>query len=312
MSKQAELSNTNTMPAAQPDVAPEKTKAVVNQKTAAPRMGHLISGKDKHRGEDATPAETNIDVHKKNHPGSLPQMHLMTPHVDVAGFEPPKKIQVKKAEHYALGERYPLDSYEQVKAASAYFDEFGKRMAPEDRREYCKNMIKRATALGIPVSDDARKYGAESFAPEEEIKVALDARRSLLDDKKLIGALDKLAGVRKQMDPEFFCMTLTEFDKTAGLDFLYDRDVPDPFFSTYGFEKEATFSEVIGNIRVTEADLEYLAMKRLPLVKGTFSENLAEKFRQNPVGTFKALPLAQRRVLANMARDQHAGAPGSG
>lgn len=312
MSKQAELSNTDTMPAEEADQSPEKTKAVVNKKTAAPRMGHLVSGKDRHRGEDATPAETNVDVHKKMHPGSLPQMHLMAPHVDVAGFEPPKKLQVKKAQHYAIGDRYPLDSYEQVKAASAYFDEFGKRMNPADRREYCTNLVKRASALGISISDEARKYGSESFAPEEEIKVALDARRTLLDDKKLVTALDKLASVRGQMDPEFFCMTLSEFDKTAGLDFLYDRDVPDPFFSTYGFEKEATFSEVIGNIRVTEADLEYLAMKRLPLVKGTFSEDLAEKFRKNPVSTFKALPLAQRRVLANMAREQHAGAPGSG
>jgi hypothetical protein len=236
----------------------------------------------------------------------------MKPHVDVSGFEPPKKITEKKAASYALKGRYPLDSYEQVKTASSYFDEFGKRFAPEDRKEYCSNLVKRAGAIGINVSDDVLKYGSDTYASDEEIKLALDARRTLLDNKKFQDALDKLAYIRPQVEPELFCLTLIEFDKEAGLEFFYDRDVPDPYYSTYGFQKEATFSEVIGNLRVTEADLEYLAMKRLPLVKGTFSEEMAKEFQKDPVGIYKSLPLAQRKVLANMAREQHSGAPGSG
>jgi hypothetical protein len=306
MTKEAELTNTDTMPAEEADKEPESTKAVVNKKTAA--TGHLVPG---HAGGAVDPG-TNIDVSKGKHPGKLPQSHILKPHVDVAGFEPPKRIQEKKANVYALRDRYPLDNLEQVKMASAYFDEFGKRMPPEDRHEYCVNMVKRAEQLSIPVSDDARKYGSEGYAPADEIKQALDARRTLLEDKKLISALDKLAFIRGQLEPEMFCLTLTEFDKTAGLEFFYDRDVPDPFYSTYGFEKKATFSEVIGNIHVTESDLEYLAMKRLPLVKGTFSEDMATEFRKDPVGIFKSLPLAQRKILANMAREQHSGAPGSG
>jgi len=306
--KQAELANTHTMPAESTDTS-TTTKAVVAKKTAA--IGHLVKGKNGHRGEEGILPETNTEI-KGKHPGKLPQMRLLQPHVDVAGFEPPKKVQEKKASTYALGARYPLDSYAQVKAAAAYFDEFGKRMAPPDRHEYCCNLVKRASELGIPVSDEVRKYGSEKYAPVEEIKVALDARRSLLEPGKFTAALDKLAAVREQLEPEMFCLTLSEFDKTAGLEFCYDRDVPDPYYSTYGFEKTATFSEVIGNIHVTEADLEYLAMKRLPLVKGTFSDDMAEEFRKDPVGIFKSLPLAQRRILANMAREQHSGAPGSG
>lgn len=301
MKKEAELSNTHAMPAGMADKTPEQTKAVVK------KAGHLLNGHHDHpacTGDDsATPGVT---------PQRLPQQKIMRPHVDVSAFEPPKKIQQKEAAAYALNGRYPLDSYEQVKTASAYFDEFGKRFAPEDRREYCMNLVKRAEALGIAISDDAKKYGSSTYAPDEEVKLALDARRTLLDDKKLQTALDKLAFIRPQMDPELFCLTLGEFDKTAGLEFFYDRDVPDPYYSTYGFQKEATFSEVIGNTRVTAADLEYLAMKRLPLVKGTFNEEMAKEFQKDPVGIYKSLPLAQRKVLANMACDQHAGTPGSG
>lgn len=305
--KEAELANTYTMPAESTDTS-VKSKTVV-KKTAA--IGHLVKGKGGHRGEQDVAPETNVGI-KEKHPGTLPQMRVLQPHVDVRGFEPPKKMQEKKASRYALRGRYPLDSYAQVKTASEYFDEFGNRMPPADRREYCTNLVKRASELGLKVSDEAKKYGSDTYAPFEEIKVALDARRSLLQPGKLTNALDKLAFLRDQLDPEMFCLTLEEFDKTAGLEFCYDRDVPDPYYSTYGFEKVATFSEVIGNIHVTEADLEYLAMKRLPLVKGTFSEDMAEEFRKDPVGIFKSLPLAQRRLLANMAREQHSGAPGSG
>jgi protein-tyrosine-phosphatase len=305
--KTAELSNTHTMPAAVSDTSPEKTKAVV-KKTAA---GHLVGGKDGHRGKQGVETETNKPVLSEQ-PTRLVQARVMSPHVDVSCHEPPKLIQEKKAERTALRGRYPLDSYEHVKKASAYFDEWYKRFSPEDRHEFATNMVKRAQELGISVSEIAQKYGSETYASESDVKIALDIRKSLVEDETQRKVLDKLAHIRPMVEPELFCNTLSEFDKMAGLDFLYDRDVPDPYYSTYGFEKKAEFSETIGNLTVHGQDLEYLAIKRLPLVKGTFTEELAEAFRKDPVGIYKSLPLEQRKVFANMAREQRAGAPGSG
>lgn len=310
--KTAELSNTHTMPAEVSDLTPEKTKAVVLKKSAADEfMSHLVGGADSHKKEKGVEPDVNAAT-KGQAPMRLPQAKVMSPHVDVAGHQPPKLIKEKVAERLALHNKYPLDTYEHVKKASAYFDEWYKQFTPADRHEFAKNMVKRASELAIPVSELAQKYGSETYAPEVEVKIALDARKSLLQDEMHRTALDKLAHIRPTITPELFCDTLEEFDKIAGIEFLYDQDIPDPYYSTYGFTKKAEFSETIGNLTVHEEDLEYLAIKRLPLVKGTFTEDLAESFRKDPVGIYKSLPLEQRKVFANMAREQRSGAPGSG
>jgi len=300
--KQSELSNTHTMPGS--IALPIPADKAVIKKAQQPRLPgeeHNFAPPDGNAG--GVPGKT---------PERLPQSHVLHPHVNVSGDNPPRRVQEKKASRFALKDRYPLDSYADVKTAAAYFDEFQKRMPPEDRREYCVNLVKRASELGIAVSDDARKYGAETYAPEEEIKVAFDIRRSLLEDVRLRSGLDKLATCQEQLEPEFFALALAEFDKVAGLNYLYDADVPDPFYSTFGIKKTASFSETIGNTYVTGADLEYLAMKRLPLIQSTFSHEVVSEFRKDPIGVYKSLPLTQRRVLANMAREQNAGSPGSG
>ena len=306
--KTADLSGSNVMPTSKPT----PTSLVTTSPTTINKTGsNLVGGKDSHKGEEAIPPGTNVGTNGKM-PGRLSQARVMTPHVDVHGFEPPVVIEHKEAQATALRGKYLLDSYEHVKKASAYFDEWWKHLAPADRHEYACNMVKRADALGIPVSDTARKYGSETFAVDAEVKMALDARRTLVEDEKLLGALNKLASTYAGMGPEMYALTLQEFDKEAGLTHLYDSDVPDPFFSTYGIRKEANFSETIGNITVGDEDLVCLASKNLRLVKGTFTEAFAEKFRTNPVGTYKSMPVEQRKILANMAREQNAGAPGSG
>lgn len=300
--KQSELSNTHTMPGSlAPPIPADKAVIKKAQQPRLPGEEHNHAPPDGNAG--GVPGKT---------PPRLPQGHVLHPHVNVSGDNPAPRVHEKKASRYALKDRYPLDSYADVKMASAYFDEFQKRMPPEDRREYCVNLVKRASELGIAVSDEAQKYGADTYAPEEEIKVAFDIRRSLLEDGKMKAALDKLALCQERLEPDFFALALGEFDKRAGLNYFYDADVPDPFYSTFGVEKTASFSETIGNTYVSAADLEYLALKRLPLIQSVFSHEIVNEFRKDPIGVYKSLPLTQRRVLANMAREQNAGSPGSG
>ena len=242
------------------------------------------------------------------------------PTVDVSDKEPPKYLHEKKAANFALPaqEKYPLDSYAQVKAASAYFDTYARHMAPPMRHEYAVNLVKRASALAVRVSDTARKYGAEDFAPEAEIKAAFDARRIELHDDdalKLLGAVEKIARFRMWKEasaeaPQPFSADevvelLAEFDKVAGLDHHYDRTIPDPYFSIYGFEKSAAddpeFSEVVGNENVTEEDLRRLARIAAFTIKTTFGADFQEEFLKDPVGIFKSLPLAQKKMVMRMA-----------
>lgn len=326
MIKFAEISNTSLAPAAGPTRPAAAPKAVIRKMGG---MGHLVH--DGHpKAEGVYEPEEGPGCHDYVHGENvkkLPQMKLMTPHVDVTAQEPPTKMREKKASVTALPGQYPLDSYEQVKAASVYFDEWKDHFSIEDRRTYAINMVKRANELGIPVSDIARKYGAETLAPVEELKVAFAARRALLSDAGAIETLNdlerlvlqvregvdngvKVAAMGHVMTPEVLSETLGQFDQQTGLAFYYEtKYVPDPFFSVYGVEKTAAFSETIGNQTVTADDLEFLAKNRIHLVKGTFDLEMAKEFKTDPVGIYKSLPVAQRKILANLAKSMNSSDP---
>jgi hypothetical protein len=320
--KMAEASGTTLMPSQPPSdpSAALKSKTVVN-KTAS--IGRLISAS---KGDTDVPPDL-VQPPTKEQAGSHPQAQSLRPTVDVSNKEPPKVVVEKKASRYALPtlQKYPLDSYAQVKAASAYFDTYVRHMVPEMRREFAVNLVKSASALALPVSDVAQKYGADDFAPEHEIKAAFDARRLEVahnaDALALLGEVEKVARFRMwkeasaQQVQSFTAAEvagmLAEFDKVAGLDHHYDRTIPDPYYSVYGFEKEAQepeFSEVIGNELVTEADLKRLSRIAAHTVKLTFGGDFQEEFLKDPVGIFKSLPLDQKKMIMRIANSTQPGA----
>ncbi len=166
MRKHGEVSGTSLMPGQEDtDKSYKPTKAVVKKTAAA---GHLVQGKEKHP-QSEKPAELEQNAWRKDKNPSLRQHHQLTPHINVQGAEPPSPTKMKVSQITALPGRYPLDSYEQVKTASAYFDEYWMQFSPEDRREYCANLVKRANTLRVPVSDLAQKYGSATYAPAEEV-----------------------------------------------------------------------------------------------------------------------------------------------
>ena len=315
MAKQGEVSGTVLAPnqgPGDPGTAPKSKTTIL--KTAL--VGHLVTGGS--HGKDIEPDVVHPPT-KEQKPRS-PQAREMHPTVDVSNKEPPRMIKQKEAEHFALPEqhKYPLDSYAQVKAASAYFDTYSRHMAPATRHEYAVNLVKRAEQLDLSVSREARKYGSEDFAPEIEIKAAFDARRIEVahntDALKLLGEVEKVARYRMWKSASADALTesytpaqvvelLAEFDKVAGLDHHYDRGIPDPYYSVYGFEKDATadFTETIANDTVTGADLRRLARVGAFTVKTTFGADFQEEFLKDPIGIFKSLPLDQKKMLMRIA-----------
>jgi hypothetical protein len=314
--KLAEASGTTLMPT-QPDSDKKvRTQLAVVDKTAT--VGHLVA----HAGKEVCPDDNLHTEHKEQAP-KHPQGGHLRPTVDVSNHTPPKMVTEKKASVFALPslKKYPLDSYAQVKTASTYFDVYMRNFTPEMRREYAANLVKRATALDIAVSANVQKYGASDYAPEAEIKAAFDARRLELQGNE--EALELLAGVERitrekmwkeggsveLLPAERAAEILAEFDKVAGLNHHYDRSIPDPYYSVFGFEKDANeaWSEVIGNEMVTAEDLQRLAKIGAFSVKTTFGHEFQEKFLKNPVGTFQDLPLDQKKMLMRMANSTQPG-----
>lgn len=305
--KAAELAGTYDMPNAVPPSVKDDTKT---RKTVIDKEASVD---DLLKVAFEAPGKTEPDDNEASVKGEqkdAPQGKALKPHVDVSGQEPPTLIHEKKAQYYALPsmETYPLDGYDQVEKAAAYFEEWGKRMPPEMRHEYCVNLVKRASALGIPVSETAERYGSETFAPDGEIKMAMDARKTvLLDDEKIL-VLDKLASKQPALSPDDFAGLLSDFDRWAGLTPHYGGDVPDPYFSTFG--KTASKQEskidpdesiIIGNEYVTKRKLVELANSRQEALTDRFGVDFAKEFRNDPLTIFNSLPRDQKLVLMRMA-----------
>jgi len=238
-------------------------------------------------------------------PLTFPQTSIK-PHVDVTGKEAKGEVTAKKASCYALEGRYPLDSYDQVKTASSYFDEYQKQFEPKDRREYCTNLLKRAEALGISVSEDVRHYGGESLAPTAKLKLAYDTRIRALEDVDQRDILGTLFSKAAEFGADLFCATLEEFDKTAGLHYLYDSEVPDAYYSTFYKAAEQEYSFVSGNDMVTEDALRILAKVGPRALKKSFGEDFVEEFQKDPVSIFKSLPIDQKKMVMRMANENSA------
>jgi len=239
---------------------------------------------------------------------SLPQSSLR---VSVTGKEAPKAEGKKEAQYYALPafQRYPLDSLAQVKLAADYFSEQGAHLEPSLRREYCANLVKRASMVGFDLPPAVRKYGAEDYAPDGEFHAALAMRRDLLKEAMHHEAFAGLLSLRPVMPAEDFAVALGEFDKVAGITEHYDRHVYDPYYSTFG-EKRANADDdalLEGNAYVSKNDLAIFARTRAGDLEDAFGKDFVDDFRKDPMGVTKSLPVPQRKMVINLVTSALAG-----
>lgn len=290
--KEAEAGGTHVMPHGSPPGRKAEKAGVI------PKTGSFLPVETEGVDEEGIPGEQ---------PPANPQAAPISPRVNVTGKEAPKPAVEKKASRYALPhlQMYPLDSYADVEKAASYFDEWKGHFSPGHRREYCSNLTKRASALGIKVSPEISKYGSATYAPAAEVEIALDGRKGLLDDQE-VAVLEKLSEARPTMEPELFAETLSQFDQLTGLDHHYGSDVLDPFYSTFGVkvaEDDDGISHVIGNDIITNKQLKEYAKGPLEAMEHTFGDDLMEEFRKDPVGIFNSLPLDQKKIIIRMASE---------
>lgn len=312
MGKQAEMTGTTDMPLSGPSgQSPTPSKTTILKSAgedpdgvkAAAEMHRLVTGG---HGEDVDPDDNLEHPIKGEMFKAEPQGKMFRPHVDVSNKEPTKMLHEKKASLYALPSktRYPLDSYAHVERASEYFDKYASAFTPDERREYCLNLVPRADELGIKVGNEARQYGAVEWGTDEKTAFGYTMRRQACGSiSDFADTLDMLYEKKAEIDPELFAATLVEFDKLAGLDHEYDRSIPDPYASVFGVKIAEEWSELIGNDYVTEQDLRRLAKIGMRSLKSTFDEEFAMEFRKNPVSIFQSLPLDQKRIVMRMAND---------
>jgi len=272
--------------------------------------------------KDKTPVKVSSDLNpttkdntgEKNTPPPQMKPMNMSPKTDACG-ERPKEVQVKKANHYALGDKYPIDTAEQVKKAAAYFVKHKVAFEPSERRKYAQAVAERAADLYVSIPDEIKGYGGTKYASAESIAMHLNSRDLLLKERgNFTGSevLHKIAEQAGSLPPELWATVLGEFDKTAGIVEYYDTRLYDPYFVTFAdMCKTASESGEKENFSWSEGShyTNFGALKRLAVhgtrhLKERFDEDFFEEFVKDPVGMFEHLPLAEKRVIATMSMDQ--------
>ena len=200
--------------------------------------------------------------------------------------------------------QFPIDTYGDVLEADRWFNDHGESLHPEDRRELCIKLAARADEIGCKVTDYVRKYAGKGYAPDGEIKVAVSTRMQYFQDDSperdmLTGLMDKYAHV----PPDVFCEAVRQFDEATGLHHHWDDGIYDPWYTTYGFVKEAEWSFSTHGSRINEEQLKQLANASYKMIIEKFGEELANALRKNPVQIFDSLPLDQKRIIMRMAND---------
>ncbi len=241
---------------------------------------------------------------------------IADPYVDTTTLEPhaPAAAAELSDDNYAMVSRdgtrsFPLVSWDQVKMASEFFSDQGCRLHPRTRREFCVKVAARANELGIDTDPMLQKYGSATFAPDSDLRVAVETRRQLWRDRhdEEISLLDELMSKRAGLKPDVFAEVLAKLDTLTGSDVYWDKAIMDPWASTYGVTKTAEWRWVNGADVLTEEQLRRFATSSKQFLREHFNDDLANGLEKNPVQVFESLPLPQKQVIARLAAQQEDG-----
>jgi len=240
-----------------------------------------------------------IEPKKRMTPPSVKQATM-----NLTGKDAPKAPAVKLADAYfALGTKYPLTSMDQVKMASAYFEENARAFTPEERREFAYNLCKRAEELGFPewLGEEARAYGGDPVTDLDQIKQAFHARQEFLPERG-VRLLDTLEPKLAYLSPQDRYEALSKIDQGFGMERLYGRFMEDPYRSlTQKWASNAGFSDEVAGIVVLESELRHLAAQR-KVLRENFSDDIADRMAKDPVGTFKSLSPELKVLMARCSK----------
>lgn len=196
--------------------------------------------------------------------------------------------------------KYAMPDENHVKIASAYFKKYAMDLNPEHRHQFASKVLNRATELEVKLDDTGHLEKWASPHYSEYVDWHIEQRKSLLPrDPDSCEVLDKLASLRDTTTPTMFAEALGKFDELTGLDRYYDRGIKDPWESTMGHEKTASWSEDIDGVVITEADLKKVASSGK--LKSHFGETFNSQFQKNAVQIFESLPDPEKTIIKQMA-----------
>lgn len=203
-------------------------------------------------------------------------------------------------------QKYPIDSYEQVKQAAAYFDEHWAQFSLDERREFAVHLAARQEELGLTSSDHVSKYAGHGYGPHIDVELA--ARMRNYEGTGHEEGYSVLVEKRASIPPHVMADMLYELDQVSGAAEKYAAPLGfrDPFQAVYGkvaAEAPKPWSWSEGNEYVNDVLLKDLAVNRYQSLDRAFGVDMRKSFQKDPISVFESLPEPQKVVVARLAAD---------
>jgi hypothetical protein len=200
-----------------------------------------------------------------------------------------------------LGDRYPVQTIEQIEKAASYWKQNWREFTPVERKEYCEKLAARMEDFMIKVPADIQKYASNEYALDCEL--AVNARKSYVHDE-FHPVVENLIEKIGQVSPHTYAKAVETFDKEMNLEGYYDAGLRDPYATTFGKIADEGWRYNNKDVYLNEEQLNCLKTQYHKL-KHLIGEK-AEKMILNPVEEFKKLPEDQKYIVGRFAQQRWA------
>ena len=205
-------------------------------------------------------------------------------------------------EYYALPEhnKYPLNTAEQVKKASAYFERNHKKMDENDKLAFSLNVLSRAEDLEVPVNNtEVSKYAELDFESfNSNLYDSVQVRKGYLKDTESeIGNLyDDLLRNSDEVGVVKTAEALYEIDKKAHLNGTYGKGIESPVFAVAG--KVGSNGQDIDGTYVTGSQLDNIPSGELTSIVG--NDVIDDLRGEEKLDVLASLPIPVRKEILDL------------
>lgn len=219
--------------------------------------------------------------------------------------------------HYALHNRYPIETDRQVKTACLYFKKNLHRLSPNDRVTAACNIEKRAEDLNVPLSSGwvtnysrVMKKGA-GYSPDFERSMDMRKNACLtfnvqvsISDRKVpaAGIVESLTKTASERSPIETLKAIEEFDKLANLVSHYDTRIHDPYMTVFGSLRSPEWDaeKVAGSKSQYDVIRASRSQETLEKVSGLMGKGFADSFAKEPLKALVSLKATERAAIGGL------------
>ncbi len=219
---------------------------------------------------------------------------------------------------YVYNEKYPIETEDQLTKAGEYFDKNLSRFHPNERVKVAFSLDQRAMELGVNLDYDwitnyTRMKKTAQISPD--FKSSINMRKEACrrhnvkiemqeTDKDCNAILDAIVKKAEDNSPLVIASAITEFDKQAGIEYLYDNEITDPILTVFGSLNNPEFDSIKLAGDATQYDLVRASRDHIKLasIEMSFGKDFAASFKTNPISSLKEMGSLEKTAISSIVK----------